>query len=191
VGVDETLRTRRKAFEEEFFQREQERLRQALREKENRAQIKEELRSVTGIDDSHILEKLAELGVHVDTLAAVALVPLVEVAWADGKLQEREREALLAAARELGIDPRHPSYELFSSWLTHRPETRMLDAWTAYVQGLAGQLDPAERATMRDKLLGRARAVAEAAGGFLGLGKKISPEEETALGMLENAFDGS
>jgi hypothetical protein len=42
---------------------------------------------------------------------------------------------------------------------------------------------------MRDKLLGRARAVAEAAGGFLGLGKKISPEEETALGMLANAFE--
>jgi len=189
VPIDDSLRMRRKAFEEEFFQREQERLREALRHKDEVAHVVEELQTVTGIDDAAILEKLAELGVKVDTLAAIALVPLVEVAWADGSLHEREKQAILSAARELGIDPRHPSYELFSSWLIHRPETRMLDAWTAYVQGLAGQLEPGERADLRDKLLGRARAVAKSAGGFLGLGSKISPEEETALAMLENAFE--
>lgn len=189
MAVEDTLRMRRKAFEEEFFQREQERLRKILRHKDEISHVIEELKTVTGIDDAPILEKLAELGVNVDTLAAIALVPLVEVAWADGKLQQREKEAILAAARELGIDPRHPSYELFSSWLIHRPETRMLDAWTAYVRGLSAQLEPAERADLRDKLLGRARAVAKAAGGFLGLGSKISPEEETALAMLENAFE--
>lgn len=189
MPIEDTLRMRRKAFEEEFFKREQERLREALRHKDQVTSVADELKAVTGIDDSAILEKLAELGVNVDTLAAIALVPLVEVAWADGKLQEREKEAILSAARELGIDPRHPSYELFSSWLIHRPETRMLDAWSAYVRGLSGQLDPAERADLRDKLLGRARAVAKAAGGFLGLGSKISPEEETALAILENAFE--
>ncbi len=191
MSIDDTLRKRRKAFEEEFFKREQERLREALRHKHEIAHVKEELKAVTGIDDDAILDRLAELGVHADTLAAIALVPLVEVAWADGKLDAPEKEAVLSAARELGIDPRHPAYELFSGWMVHRPQARMLDAWTAYVQGLASQLDEAERAALRDKLMGRARAVAEAAGGFLGLGNKVSPEEEAALGMLENAFEKS
>lgn len=184
------LSDRRQALEDEFFRREHERLRQALQHKKEIAQVKDELKAVTGIDDDAILDRLAELGVEVDTLAAIALVPLVEVAWADGKLEGPEKEALLAAARELGIDPRHPAYELFSQWMIHRPPARMLDAWTAYVQGLAGHLDEGERAALREKLMGRARAVAKAAGGFLGLGNKISPEEETALGMLENAFEG-
>ena len=41
---------------------------------------------------------------------------------------------------------------------------------------------------MREKILGRARAVAEAAGGILGFGSKISPEEEVVLAELEKAF---
>ena len=188
-GINDTLRMRRKAFEEEFFNREQERLRDALRRKQEIAEVKEELKRLTGIDDDDVLDRLAELGVKANTLAAIALVPLVEVAWADGKLEEAEKEALLRAARELGIDPRHPAYELFAGWLVHRPASKMLDSWNAYVKGLAAQLEPTERQAFRSKLMARARAVAEAAGGFLGLGNKVSPEEETVLGMLENAFE--
>ncbi len=38
------------------------------------------------------------------------------------------------------------------------------------------------------EILGRARVVAEAAGGVLGLGKKTSPEEKVVLSQLEKAF---
>jgi hypothetical protein len=40
-------------------------------------------------------------------------------------------------------------------------------------------------------VLDRARAVATAAGGFLGLGAKISPAEEEVLRTLERAFVGA
>ena len=40
---------------------------------------------------------------------------------------------------------------------------------------------------LKENLVGRARTVAEAAGGFLGIGA-ISTEEESVLGELEGAF---
>jgi hypothetical protein len=189
VTDERVLDKRRQALEEEFFQRENERLREQLRETEEMLETSRELHRVTGIDDFDVLVRLAQLGVKADTLAAITLVPLVEVAWADGRLQEREKKAILDAARDAGIDQRHPAYELFSNWMIHRPAPKMVDAWTAYIQGLAENLDDAQRDSLRDKLIGRARTIAEAAGGFLGLGNKISPQEEAALGMLERAFE--
>jgi hypothetical protein len=41
---------------------------------------------------------------------------------------------------------------------------------------------------LKQDLLGRARVVAEAAGGFLGLGTRISSAEQAVLTELEQAF---
>lgn len=181
---------RRRALEEEFFQREHERLREKLRERQEREEIRGELQAVSGIEDEALLDALAELGLQADTLAALSLVPLVEVAWADGKLEATEREALLHAAKDAGIDERHPCYELFDGWMAQRPSASMLEVWSGYVGALAHTLDAARYAQLRERILGRARSVAVAAGGFLGL-KKISPEEEKILGMLDRAFQAS
>jgi hypothetical protein len=54
--------------------------------------------------------------------------------------------------------------------------------------GLCAGLDPAPKNALRDEILGRARTVAEAAGGFLGLGNKISSEEEVVLQQLAKPF---
>jgi hypothetical protein len=45
------------------------------------------------------------------------------------------------------------------------------------------------REALRPDVLGRAREVAEAAGGFLGLGSKVSDDERRVLGELERALE--
>jgi len=45
-----------------------------------------------------------------------------------------------------------------------------------------------DRTEMRERVLGRARSVAEAAGGFLGLGSKVSEAEEQVLDELDLAL---
>ena len=77
---DEILGDRGKALEEMFFAQESEKLRKTLQEKEEVRNKKETLSATSGITDDAVLEQLVALDIRSDTLAALSLVPLVEVA---------------------------------------------------------------------------------------------------------------
>jgi hypothetical protein len=135
-----------------------------------------------------VVDKLLELGVKAETVAALGLVPLVEVAWADGQLDRRERTAILERARASGVAAGSAEDALLEAWLDRRPDPKLLTAWTHLVRGLSEQLGPEETARLKKDLLDRARAVATASGGVLGMGSKVSGAEATMLAQLEAAF---
>jgi hypothetical protein len=56
------------------------------------------------------------------------------------------------------------------------------------MRALWPSLSPKERDEIRASALERARSVAEATGGFLGLTSKISPEEKAVLDELAKAL---
>ena len=148
---------------------------------------RETLALASGIHDEGTLRLLIDLTVSLDVLSAMTLVPLVEVAWADGQMDTEERAAILRAAADQGIDPASRAHDLLARWLDRRPPAGLFDAWRAYIQVVLEPLLPEEREQLREALIGRARAVAEAAGGFLGIGA-ISKEEEQVLERLARAL---
>jgi hypothetical protein len=185
---EEFLGDRRKALEEEFFAKQNQRLLRQLRETMAAKATHEALAAASGITDAAVLAQLAAVDLSSETMAALALVPLVEVAWADGTLDAKERSALLAAAEHAGLSQDSASYQLLEAWLRERPSPKLLAAWKAYVAGLSRTLDVHGKAALKQDLLGRARVIAEAAGGILGLGKRISSAEQAVLTELEHAF---
>ena len=187
--ADEVLGDRRKALEEQFFTKHNEKLRQKLRESQERKANREALTRVAGDMHPDVLDKLVELGIGPETWAALKIIPLVEVAWANARVEAKERGAILAAAGANGIEAGSPSHDILEDWLTRRPDSRLLATWGEYIVGLCAGLDPAQKNALRDEILGSARTVAEAAGGFLGLGNKISPEEEVVLRQLAKPFE--
>ncbi len=182
------LADREKALEELFFEKENRKLLERIRAEAEQVSAKQGLAELTGIRDEALLEKLVQLGIRPGKWAAVALIPLVEVAWADGAVEERERRAVLSAAEANGVTKGGAAYELLEQWLAARPDAAYLQAWGEYTVDLCAQLGEAERAALKQEILGRARQVAEAAGGILGLGNKISEAEQRALDELEKAF---
>ena len=54
------------------------------------------------IDDPVLLRRVMGLGVTLDTGAAFLLAPLVQVAWAEGAVTDREREKVLRISTERG-----------------------------------------------------------------------------------------
>jgi hypothetical protein len=189
VSDARVLRDREKALEDQFFQRHNEELKQKLRDKRNRDDLEAELSRIKVFANAETLDRMIELGLNVHTWAAVSLVPLVEVAWADGKIDEKERMAVLTAAEANGVVPGSESHQLLTGWLEKKPDPRLLETWAGYVQQLCSRIPPAEQHALRDELVGRARHVAEAAGGFLGVGNKVSPSEAAVLEKLAAAFD--
>lgn len=180
---------REKSLEEQFFARQSEELKRKLREAHEQEQMRDELRRISVVTDEHTIQRMVELGINVDTWAAISLVPLVEVAWANGNVDDRERTAVMRAAEANGVIPGSPSHEILDKWLQHRPDARLLKAWGEYIVDLCAALTPEEKRGLRDELIARSRAVAEASGGFLGLGNKVSAEEQVVLEQLTKAFD--
>lgn len=186
--TEDAFERRRKSLEEQFFVRRERELVEKLRAQLEKEQPRETLKQLTGIQDESVIDTLVVLHVDRDTLAAFGLYPLVEVAWADGKVDEPERQAFLAAAAEHGLSPGTPGHEALREFLKESPREEARKAWFAWVAELKRKLDPAECRQVRDALLKRARAVAEASGGFLGLGTRVSAGEQRVLTAIERAF---
>lgn len=178
---------RGKALEEAFFAHHEKRLIEQMRQAAQEKSTREALAAASGIQDEGVLDTLASHGLSAETVAALGLVPLVEVAWADGTVQQKEHQAVLEAAEEAGVAAGSPARELLDDWLDERPPAALLAAWESYVAALAEALEPADREALRHDLIRRATRVAEAAGGILGM-KKISAAEQRMIEEMDQAF---
>lgn len=65
------------------------------------------------------------------------------VAWADGRVDNGERTAVLSAADEAGLSKHEVSYQVLEQWLTDPPPAEMLIKWKAYIEALSVTLNEA------------------------------------------------
>ena len=179
---------RRKALEDSFFRERDNVLLERLRGELHSMEAKKQLSHVSGITDDKILSNLVQAGVQAETLTALNLIPLVEVAWSDGAVSAEERAAVLKASTEAGIHPENASYHLLGKWLENRPDQHVVTAWKEYVGTLTRMMPMESVAAMRETTAQRCRRVAEAAGGFLGMGNKISKVEQSAIEEFARAW---
>ncbi len=170
-------------LEEAFFAKENARLLQELREKTEKEERRNLLRQVVRIKDEAFLDRLIALGIGPETAMALRLIPLTFVAWADGEVDPKEREAILNAAREQGVAAEHLAQKLLGDWLEKKPDPRLLKLWKEYIGHIWNRFTDDEQIEMRKNLLSATEDVANAAGGFLGVAK-ISAAERTVIDDL-------
>ena len=185
---NELFGDRRHALEEEFFKRQNDELLAAMRGRLESQQLSEALGGATGITDEHVIARLAEAGMSGATVMALALIPLVAVAWADGKLDEPERLRILREPQtaELSEEAR----ALLQNWLIEEPPPSLFQTWLEYIRALRTGMDSAGWQSLKDATSARSRAVAAAAGGEpYGVGRSVSGEEQAVLNRIESAFD--
>jgi len=182
------LRQSGKALEDSFFARENARLLTKLKEKEAAAAKRAAFKEIANIENAELIDALIELEIEPHAMAALSIVPLVEVAWADGEIQSNERDAILKAAAEGGIEPGSDNFELLGNWLNSRPGPDLLETWKTYAQALEERLDSVVGNELKVRLMTRTKNIAKAAGGFLGIGA-ISQAEQRVLDELEHALE--
>ena len=182
-----TLEERGRALENQFYEKENQQKLAAMKEKLESQQTREELRKASGMSDDAVLDKLVGLGLKANTIAALSLVPLIAVAWADGTIQDNERSAILQGAHGKGLEQGSDGYELLQTWLARKPDEALFEAWEAYIKALAAQLNDEQNRLLKNQIVGFAKMVATSAGGILGFGK-VSGGEEKVLHRIETAF---
>jgi len=184
-----TLQRQGRSLEELFFHKHNRVLAEQLHKDDTRRQKRQQLADATGIKDDALLDQLVDLDIDPATMVAFGLIPLIEIAWADFTMEPEERDTLLRVAGEQGIARDSVPGKILDQWLQKRPPRELLDAWKVYIRSLCEHLDRDQKSQLRDRLLGRARAIAESAGGFLGFGSKTSDAEEKKIRDLAKAFE--
>lgn len=132
---------------------------------------------------------------EIERLAALALAPLVEVAWADGIVTPGERQGVMEAAKAFGLNQNSEfCRSTLRRWLHEAPPTEALAAWRLL---LAPTLTDSESRVARNSeggLLEEARKIAKMderpfeVGASLDAAAGITAPEQHILDELESAL---
>jgi tellurite resistance protein len=134
------------------------------------------------LDDEELTATLESLGLGRDNHRAVVLLPLIEVAWADGRVQTAERLRIVQIARKYGFDGKS---EWLARWLRRRPSHKtFLAARTALLDLMARSGHGQEPIASLDDLLNWCVWIAEAAGGLFGLAFTVERSERECIEQI-------
>jgi hypothetical protein len=132
---------------------------------------------------------------EIEKLAALALAPLVEVAWADGHVTPGERAGVLEAAKRLGVDQHSEFCRMtLRRWLQQAPPTEALDRWRRLLGPFLEESDARLAQKSKARLLDEARRIAKMderpfePGGSLDADAGITDDELRVLDNLAAAL---
>jgi len=178
-GRDELVPSRRSKEAEHFGRRNSEWIKRIQKRLEvERRQMVE----IIGAPDPKILQELQGLGYSGDTVKLLYLVPLVQVAWIEGHVTQRERKRiLLEIATSQGIEKGSLAYSRLTEWLAQRPRQDFFERTLSVIRDLLKVLPVEQAQVIKEDLLSGCTHVAAASGGLLGLGQTISDTEQALL----------
>lgn len=174
--------------EEKYFKRlEAEKLEEQRRERQlealkqqEREKVKEQLNT-----SEDVAEEALELGFDSTTARVLPIVPLIEMAWADGTVTSGENKRVLELAAQFGIEAGEPDHNFLKMMLFDRPS----DVFFERVNGVIAHLIQDNPSEWKGKsVVELSKEVAEASGGFFGLFDSISKEERRLLEEFAELF---
>ncbi len=186
AGNDEFTADAR-AREDEYFRRKDRELIEKMRKAAEADQARQELEAASGLRDPELLQELQALGFMPDTVILLPLVPIVQVAWAEGSVTDAERALIVKFARERGVAPGSPADVELAAWLGERPSDDVFTRATRLIRAMLDQpAAPGPRLEI-DDLMRHCEEIAAASGGVLGF-RKVSSEERALLAQIEAAL---
>src|SRR5262245_38087659 len=122
---------------------------------------------------------LKALGMDEASYRALPLLPLVQVAWADGHMHEREQELILKLATDR-YKLEEEGRRVLRNWLLHRPSRDYVRNGQRVLSELCAheRHEDVVNPEVLSDVIELAKEVAKAAGGFFGIGKVAAREAE-------------
>lgn len=177
-GITDEARRR----EEDYFRKRDRELIEKMRQAAAAAQTRRDLEEKTGLHDPALLRDLEELGFTLETISLLPLVPIVQVAWAEGGVSGAERRLIIQLARARGVQAGTPADRQLGEWLDRRPAADVFTRATRLIRAMLDQ--PSADADLNaDELIRYCESIAAASGGILGMGR-ISAEERATLAKI-------
>lgn len=183
----DSIHERGRALEEEYFRKKNRELVEKLQRDARDEEARREMGARLGLRDPQALAELQKLGFTPDTIGLLPLVPVVQVAWADGHIADGERVAVQKLARARGIAQGSAADHQLASWLSDPPSPEVFAGATRLIRALLDAPAGEPHSLSADELVGYCEQIAAASGGMFGL-NKISAEERALLTTLADQF---
>ena len=181
---------RGRSLEEEYFHRKEREVIDKMRVRAAAEEQRRRLGEKAGVADEELLNDLQQLGYTPETVMMLYLVPLIQTAWAEGGVSQKERELIVKAARSRGITEGTPCDQQLNMWLATRPSDEMFEKSLRAIRTiLQAQPESAREASEKD-LLSLATAIAGASGGIVGF-RAVSAEEQQSLKHISDELKNS
>ena len=176
-GINDEARQR----EDEYFRKRDKELIERMRKAAESGERRRILQEASGIEDPDLLQDLEQLGITTHTLRLLPLVPVLQVAWAEGGVSAAERTTITNLARSRGIEAGTPADRQLIEWLDRRPSD---ETFRKAGRLIAAILDrPGLAQVNADDLLAYCEQIAAASGGLFGIGR-VSAEERATIEQI-------
>jgi hypothetical protein len=189
--TDKDIFTERgRSLEEEYFRRKDKELIEKMRKAAAAEASRAEMGKRTGLADPELLNELDALGFTPETVILLPLVPIVQVAWAEGGVSDAERHLIVKLARARGISEGSSADVQLKEWLDRRPSDRVFIDATRLIRAMLDAPGHPGISVTADDLVKQAEAIASASGGMLGIIGRVSAEEREILKTLDARLRG-
>jgi hypothetical protein len=188
VTDKDAFKERGRALEEEYFHRKERELIAKMRERAAAETERQRIGATTGVADAQLLQDLQELGYTAETISLLHLVPLLQMAWAEGNVSMRERDLIIEAARARGIESGSAADQQLAGWLAKRPSEELFTTTLRAIRAMLESRPDAEREASQKDLLSYLTSIATASGGVLGFGA-VNDEERAVLARVTQELD--
>jgi hypothetical protein len=173
--------------EDEYFWKKDQELIARMRRAAAAERANRELAAKAGLDDPALVQELAELGFTIDTVELLPLMPLIQVAWAEGGVSDAERRLIVKFARSRAIAEGSAADRQLSAWLANRPDEQVFARSTRLIRAMLASGAPAGVSVNPDELVTYCDEIAAASGGILGM-RRVSSEERALISQIATAL---
>jgi hypothetical protein len=175
--------------EDEYFWKKDQELIAKMRRAAEADSARQAMGAKAGLADPELVRELEELGFTVDTVGLLPLIPLVQIAWAEGGVSSAERQLIVKLARARGVTEGSPADRQLSAWLTSPPGEQVFTRAGRLIRAMLASPAAASANLSAADLVKYCESIAAASGGILGL-NKVSSEERAVLAQLANDLTG-
>jgi hypothetical protein len=189
MSEHDSLHERGRALEEEYFRRKDRELIEKIRRKAAAEDTQRALGASAGVTDPEVLRELQELGFTPETIVLLPLIPMLQVAWAEGGVTPVERHLIEKLANARGIAPGGAADAQLMDWLANKPSEEVFRGASRLTQALLESGSELVADLTADQLVQYCEQVASASGGIFGLGR-VSADERTLLASIAADLKG-
>ena len=181
------IQERGRSLEDDYFRKKDRELVEKIQRAAEAERARADIGKAAGLSDPALADELLGLGFTAETVALLPIVPIVQVAWAEGGVSAAERDLIVRFARGRGIAEGSAADTQLSAWMSARPSEEVFARAGRLIRAM---LDSGGSAGVSpDELVAYCENIASASGGVFGIGK-ISGEDRALLSTIAADLKG-